>query len=103
LRETLEERLRKRFKLTIIGVPRKMIIEVANLARKFEEEMPTPCRTKRSQPLSKNDDLDKESTDDEHKKEITKNHKEQDDRYQRSIFCQKCHNKSHLTRECKLL
>jgi hypothetical protein len=80
-----------------------MIVEVVSLARKIEEEMPTPCMNKWFQPLSKIDDSNKKLVDDEQKKEIRKNCKEQDDRYRWSVFYHKCHNESHLTKECKLL
>jgi hypothetical protein len=53
--------------------------------------------------LSDNDDSNEESTEDVQKKERTKNHKEQDDKYQQGVFCQKCHNEGCLTKECKLM
>jgi hypothetical protein len=66
--ETFKEGLKKKLKLTIIGIPKAMIIEVANLAKGFEEEMPTPHRSRQFQPLSDNEDSDEESTNDEQKK-----------------------------------
>jgi hypothetical protein len=53
--------------------------------------------------LSNNEDSNEESIDEEQKKEKWINRKEWDDRYQQSVFCQKCHNEGHLTKECKLL
>jgi hypothetical protein len=41
LRETFRERLRKKLKLAIIGMPKATIVEVINLTREIEEEMPT--------------------------------------------------------------
>jgi hypothetical protein len=58
-----------------------MIIKIANLAREIEEEMPITHRRKRSQPLPANENSNEESIDDEHKKEIRKNRREQDDGY----------------------
>jgi hypothetical protein len=55
------------------------------------------------QPLSNNEDLDERLVNDEQKKERRKNRKEQNDGYQWSVFCQKCYNEGHLTKECKLL
>jgi hypothetical protein len=37
-------------------MPKTTIVEVANLVRKIEEEMPTPHRSKRFQPLSDYED-----------------------------------------------
>jgi hypothetical protein len=68
----LREGLRKKLKLAIIGKPKSIIIEVANLTREIEEEMPTPCRSRRSQPLSNSEYLDEELANDEHKKERRK-------------------------------
>jgi hypothetical protein len=51
-KETLREGLRNKFKLAIIGMPKSIIVEVANSAREIEEKMPTPRRSRRSQPLS---------------------------------------------------
>jgi len=34
-------------------------------------------------------------------KERRKNCKERDDKYLQGVFCQKCHNEGHLTKECK--
>jgi hypothetical protein len=65
--------------------------------------MLTPHKSRRSQPLSNSDDSNEESTNDEHKKKRRKNCKEQDDGYWRGVFCQKCHNESHLTKKCKIL
>jgi hypothetical protein len=65
LKETFRERLKKKLKLAIIEMPKTMIVEVANLAREIEEEMPTPHKSKRSQLLSENEDLDEELTNDE--------------------------------------
>ncbi len=42
-----------------------MIVEVANLAREIEEKMPTPHKSRWSQLLSDNEDLDEELTNDE--------------------------------------
>jgi hypothetical protein len=42
LRETFKEGLEKQLKLTIIGMPRATIIEIANFAREIEQEMLTP-------------------------------------------------------------
>ncbi len=42
-----------------------MIIDVANSTREIEEEMPTPNKSRRSQLLSDNEDLDEELTNDE--------------------------------------
>jgi hypothetical protein len=50
-----------------------------------------------------NDDSNEELTKDEQKKEKRKNCKKQDDRYQQGVFCQKCHNEGHLTKEFKLM
>jgi hypothetical protein len=41
LRETFKEGLRKKQKLTIIGMPRATMIEVANFAREIEQQMLT--------------------------------------------------------------
>ncbi len=46
LRETFKERLRKKLKLAIIGMPRAMIVKVANSIRKIEEKMTTTCRSR---------------------------------------------------------
>jgi hypothetical protein len=69
LKETSREGLRKKLKLTIIGMPKAIIVEIVNSARKIKEEMPTPCRSRRSQPLLDSEDLDEKSVDDEQKKE----------------------------------
>jgi hypothetical protein len=76
LRETFRERLRKKLKLAIIGMPRSTIVKVANLAKEIEEKMPTPCRSRRSQTLSDSEYLNEELANDEQKKEIKKNCKE---------------------------
>jgi hypothetical protein len=60
-------------------MPRTTIVEVVNLARGIEEEMPTPYKSRQSQPLSNNDESNEELTNDEYKKEIRKNCKEHDD------------------------
>jgi hypothetical protein len=78
-------------------MPIAMIVKVANLAKEIEEEMPTPCRSRWSQPLLDNEDSNEESTNDEKKKERRKNHKEWNDKYWQGVFCQKCHNEGHLT------
>jgi hypothetical protein len=57
-------------------MPKTMIVEVANLVREIEEEMPTQPRSRQSQPLSDNEDLDEESSNDEQKKERRKNCRE---------------------------
>jgi hypothetical protein len=80
-----------------------MIVEVAHSTREIEEEMLTPRKSRQSQPLSDNEDLNEELANDEQKKERKKNYKEQDDGYQQGLFYQKCHNEGHLTKECKLL
>jgi hypothetical protein len=80
-RKTFKERLMKKLKLINIGMPKVMIIKVVNLAREIEEEMPITHRRKRSQPLPANENSNEESIDDEHKKEIRKNRREQDDGY----------------------
>jgi hypothetical protein len=46
LRKSFKERLRKKLKLAIIGMPRAVIVEIVNLGREIEEEMPTPHRSK---------------------------------------------------------
>jgi hypothetical protein len=46
LRETFKEGLKKKLKLTIIGMPRAMIVKVANSTREIEEEMPTTCMSR---------------------------------------------------------
>jgi hypothetical protein len=79
LRETFREGLKKKLKLTNIRMPRVMIVKVANSAREIEEEMPTTCRSRQSQPLLDNENSDEESVDDEQKKERRKNRREQDD------------------------
>jgi hypothetical protein len=81
LKATFRERLKKKLKLAIIGIPKTIIVEVANLVKEIEEEMPTPHKSRRSQLLSDNEDLDEELTNDEYKKEKRKNHKEHDDEY----------------------
>jgi hypothetical protein len=53
--------------------------------------------------LSKSEDLDEESIDDEQKKEIREDCKEWNDGYWWGVFYQKCCNEGHLTNECKLL
>ncbi len=50
-------------------MPKAIIVEIVNSARKIKEEMPTPCRSRRSQPLLDSEDLDEKSVDDEQKKE----------------------------------
>jgi hypothetical protein len=72
LRKTFKEGLKKKLKLAIIGMPRATIVEIANLAKEIEVEMHAPCRSKRFQPLSDNEDSDEESTNDEQKKEKEK-------------------------------
>ncbi len=74
--ETFKKGLRKKLKLAIIGIHIAMIIEVTNLTKKFEEEMPTPHRSRQFQPLSDNEDSDEESANDEKKKKRRKNCKE---------------------------
>lgn len=61
----LRERLKKKLKLAIIRMLKTMIIDVANSTREIEEEMPTPNKSRRSQLLSDNEDLDEELTNDE--------------------------------------
>jgi hypothetical protein len=46
LRKTFKEGLRKKLKLTIIGMPRVTIVKVANPAREIEKKMPTPHMSK---------------------------------------------------------
>jgi hypothetical protein len=46
LRETFKEGLRKKSKLTIIGMPKALIIDVANFAREIEQEMFTPHKNR---------------------------------------------------------
>ncbi len=65
LRETFKEGLRKKSKLTIIGMPKALIIDVANFAREIEQEMFTPHKNRWSQPLLNNEDLDEELTNDD--------------------------------------
>jgi hypothetical protein len=65
LKETFKERVQKKLKMTIIGMPRVTIVEVANSTREIEEKMPTPRKSRRSQPLSDNEDSNEELTDDE--------------------------------------
>ncbi len=72
LKETLREGLRKKLKLAIIGMPRATIVKVANLAREIEENMPTTCRSRWSQPLSNSEDWSEESANDEQNKERKK-------------------------------
>jgi hypothetical protein len=81
LRETFKEGLRKKLKLSSIGMPRAMIVEVVNLAREIEKEMPTTRKSRHSQPLSENENSDEKSANDEQKKERRKGHKEHDDGY----------------------
>jgi hypothetical protein len=76
LKKTFREGLRKKLKLAIIGMPRAMIIKVANSKREIKKEMFTIGKNKRSRPLSNNENSDEESTDDEQKKERRKNRKE---------------------------
>jgi hypothetical protein len=45
-RKTFKEGLRKKLKLAIIGMPKALIIEVANSTREIEEKMPTTHRNK---------------------------------------------------------
>jgi hypothetical protein len=61
--------------VAIIGMHTSTIVKISNSRREIEEEMRTPCKSKRSQPLSGTNDLDEESVDDEHKKQRRKNHK----------------------------
>jgi hypothetical protein len=44
MQKTFTKGLRKKLKLTIIGMPRAMIIKVVNLAREIEEKMPNHIR-----------------------------------------------------------
>jgi hypothetical protein len=46
MKETFNEGLRKKLKLTIIGVPKATIVEVANSTRDIEEKMVTTCRSR---------------------------------------------------------
>jgi hypothetical protein len=46
LKETFKEGLRKKLKLAIIGMPRAMIVKVANSIREIEKEMPTTCKSR---------------------------------------------------------
>jgi hypothetical protein len=101
--ETFREGLRKKLKLAIIGILRATIVEVTNSTKEIEEEMPTPHRSRQSQPLLNSDDSHEELVKEEQKKEKRKNCKEWDDEYQQGVFYQKCHNEGHLTKECKLL
>jgi hypothetical protein len=84
-------------------LPIATIIEIVISTKEIKEKMHTPCRSSWSQPLLDNEDLDEELVDDEQKKERRTNHKEWSDGYWWSVFCQKCHNEGHLTKECKLL
>jgi hypothetical protein len=76
LKENFREGLRKKLKLAIIGMPKATSVEVVNSVREIEEEMPTPHRSKQSQPLSDNKDLNEKLANDEQKKERRKNCKE---------------------------
>jgi hypothetical protein len=58
MRETLREGLKKKLKLTYIGMPRVTIVKVANSVREIEEEMPTTHRSRRFQPLLDNENSD---------------------------------------------
>jgi hypothetical protein len=49
-------------------MPITMIVKVASLAKEIEEEMPTPCRSRWSQPLSDSEHSNEESSNDEQKK-----------------------------------
>jgi hypothetical protein len=60
MRETFKEGLRKKLELAIIGMPRRTIVKVANSAREIEEEMPTPCKSRQSQPLLSSEDSNEE-------------------------------------------
>jgi hypothetical protein len=46
LKETFREGLRKKLKLTIIGMPKATIVKVANSTREIKEEMLMPCRSR---------------------------------------------------------
>jgi hypothetical protein len=46
MRETFREGFRKKLKLTIIGMPRAMIVEVVNLAREIKKDMFTTCKSR---------------------------------------------------------
>jgi hypothetical protein len=72
LRETFREGLRKKLKLAIIGIPGATIVEVVNFAKEIEEEMPTPHRSRQSQPLLNSDDSHEELVKEEQKKERKK-------------------------------
>ncbi len=65
LRETFKEGLRKKQKLTIIGMPRATMIEVANFAREIEQQMLTLHKNRWSQPLLDNEDSNEELTNDD--------------------------------------
>jgi hypothetical protein len=60
MRETFKEGLRKKLELAIIGMPRTTIVKVANSEKEIEEEMPTPRKSKQSQPLSSSEDSNEE-------------------------------------------
>jgi hypothetical protein len=44
--KTFREGLKKKLKLTIVGMPRAMIVEVANSTREIEKEMRTTHRSR---------------------------------------------------------
>jgi hypothetical protein len=81
LKETFKEGLRKKLKLSIIGMFRATIVEVANSTKEIEKEMPSTRKSRHSQPLSDNEDSNEELYNDEQKKERRKGHKERDDGY----------------------
>ncbi len=67
MRKTFKEKQKKKLKLAIIGMPKTTLVEVANSTREIEEKMPTPRRSRWYQPLSTNENLDEESSN-EYKK-----------------------------------
>ncbi len=46
MEKTFREGLKKKLKLTIVGMPRAMIVEVANSTREIEKEMRTTHRSR---------------------------------------------------------
>jgi hypothetical protein len=46
LKETFRKGLKKKLKLAIVGMPRAMIVKVANSTKEIENEMPTTHRSR---------------------------------------------------------
>jgi hypothetical protein len=102
LRETFRKGLKTKVKMEIIGMPRRILVDIAESTIAIEEEMPI----RRRNMARYHQDFDTESNESNDEKQVKpkrKGAKVWFDTCRKGVYYHNCYNEGHFTKECKLL